>query len=149
MTSSPIFHPLTPDRWQDFETLFGKNGACAGCWCMWWRETRSEFEKNAYEPNRRAMQQIVETGRVPGILAYLDGAPAGWCSVAPREDFPSLDRSRVLKRVDDRPVWSIVCFFVKRPYRRSGLTLSLLHAAVEHARQNGAQVVEGYPKDKP
>jgi GNAT superfamily N-acetyltransferase len=147
--SAPVFYPLTPERWQDFETLFGKNGACAGCWCMWWRVPQSTFNQNHYEGNRLAMQGIVEAEKVPGIMAYLDGDPVGWCSIAPREDFSRLDRSRVLQRVDERPVWSVVCFFVKRPYRRAGLTAGLLNAAVGYARQQGAQVVEGYPIDKP
>lgn len=71
----------------------------------------------------------------------------GWCSVAPREAFPALERSRVLKRVDDQPVWSVVCFFIAKPYRRQGLTVSLLKAAAEYARQAGARIVEGYPED--
>lgn len=147
--TDPVFTPLTPARWQDFETLFGKNGACGGCWCMWWREPRSEYSRLAYEGNRQAMQALVSSGRVPGLLAYLAERPVGWCSLAPREEFSVLERSRVLKRVDDQPVWSIVCFFVARPYRRQGLTLRLLQAAVEYARQNGARIVEGYPVDKP
>jgi GNAT superfamily N-acetyltransferase len=144
------FHPLTPDRWGDFETLFGPRGACGGCWCMWWRIKRSEFDQQKGAGNRQAFQQIVASGENPGLLAYdasAAGPPVGWCSVAPRESFPALERSRVLKRVDDKPVWSVVCFFIAKPYRRQGLTVSLLKAAVEYARQAGASIVEGYPED--
>ncbi len=139
------FHPLTPDRWPDLEALFGPNGACGGCWCMWWRLTRSEFAGLRGEERRQLFNTVVHSGRVPGILAYADGRPAGWCSVAPREDFPSLERSPILKRVDAEPVWSIVCFYTRRGLRRRGLMAGLLRAAVEYARGQGARIVEGYP----
>lgn len=147
-SSPPLeFHQVTPDRWEDLEVLFGPRGACAGCWCMWWRLPRSQFNKQVGEQNRRALQQIVESGEVPGILAYSGGEPAGWCCVAPREAFPALERSRILKRVDDKPIWSVVCFFVAKRHRRQGITVRLLQAAVEFARENGASIVEGYPSE--
>lgn len=141
------FRPVTASEWPDMQQLFGPNGADGGCWCMWWRIKRSEFDRNHGERNRRDMEEIIQSGEVPGLLAYLDGKPIGWCSVAPREAFPVLDRSRVLKRVDDRPVWSIVCFFVARPYRRRGVTRALIDAAVDYARGRGASIVEAYPVD--
>jgi len=139
------FHPVTPERWHDLETLFGKNGAYGGCWCMWWRVPRSDFGKQAGQGNREALKAIVDSGEIPGLLAYATGKPIAWCSVAPREAFPSLERSRTLKRVDDLPVWSIVCFYVAKPYRRMGLMAELLRAAIDYARQHGAKIVEGYP----
>src|SRR5262245_12575909 len=123
------FHPLTPDRWQDFETLFGERGACGGCWCMWPRLRSSQFQKQKGEPNKRAMKAIVNAGETPGILAYLDGLPVAWCSLAPRTSFPRLETSRVLKPVDDKPVWSITCFFIAKEHRRQGLSVRLLKAA--------------------
>ena len=141
------FHPLTPDRWPDLEKLFGPRGATGGCWCMWWRLKRSEFEQNRGESNRQTMQVIVNSGEIPGILAYFGGEPAGWCAIARRDSFPALERSRTLKRVDDQPVWSVVCFFTARRHRRQGLMVKLLKAAVEYACQRGAQIVEGYPYD--
>lgn len=126
-------------------SLFGDRGACGGCWCMWWRLKRSEFERLKGALNRRALKRIVGAGGVPGLIAYVDGAAAGWCSVAPREDYPVLERSRVLRRVDERPVWSVVCFFIARPHRRTGLASRLLDGAVSHARKQGASIVEGYP----
>jgi GNAT superfamily N-acetyltransferase len=139
------FQLATPARWHDLETLFSRRGAPNECWCMWWRLTRAEWDKQKGEGNRKALKALVDAGEVPGLLAYLDGQPVGWCSVGPREAFPSLDRSRTLKRVDDQPVWSIVCFYVARPFRRQGVMKALLSAAVEYAGQNGAKIVEGYP----
>ena len=143
--SQPTFHPLTPDRWQDLETLFGERGAYGGCWCMWWRVSRSQFERQGNAGNKRALKALVDTGPPPGILAYADDHPIGWCSVGPRESYPALERSRVLKRIDDQPVWSIVCFFVARSFRRQGLLEPLLNAAIAYARAHGATIVEGYP----
>jgi GNAT superfamily N-acetyltransferase len=139
------FRPLTKARWADLEKLFGERGACGGCWCMWWRLKRSDFMRQRGEQNRKALKRIVESGEVPGILAYAGGQPIGWCSVSPREVYPALGRSRVLKRVDDKSVWSVVCFFVNKRFRRKGLTLKLLEAAVEYAAKQGGSIVEGYP----
>jgi len=137
--------PLTPERWDDFATLFGPRGACAGCWCMVWRLSRSQYVKGKDAGNRAAMRKLVKAGCEPGILAYLHGEPVGWCAVAPREQYPALERSRVLKPVDDRPVWSITCFFVRKDCRRKGLTVALLKAAIEFVRKRGGTIVEGYP----
>ncbi len=139
------FKLVTMDEWEDLQRLFAEHGVQGGCWCMYWRIKRSDFHGQYGEGNREAMRRIIASGRVPGILAYLHGQPIGWCSVAPREEFPVLDRSPTLKRVDDEPVWSIVCFFVSRPYRRQGLSKILLQAAIDHARDNGATIIEAYP----
>jgi len=112
---------------------------------MWWRMPRSEFDKRTGEVKKEAFKMIVTSGEIPGILAYADGLPIAWCSVAPREAFPVLERSRTLKRVDDKPVWSVVCFFVAKAYRRQGLMVRMLQAAVKYAKEHGAQIVEGYP----
>jgi GNAT superfamily N-acetyltransferase len=139
------FAPATPERWPDLAALFGARGACGGCWCMYWRQTRAEYEKRKGAGNRRALRKLVTAGPPPGLLAYADGQPVGWCAIAPREIYPTLARSRVLAPLDAAPVWSATCFFVARPYRRQGLTARLLAAAVEFARRRGAKIVEGYP----
>jgi GNAT superfamily N-acetyltransferase len=141
------FKPVTPARWDDFVTVFGQNGACSGCWCMYWRKPRGEWNKGTKELNRTDIKAVVDNGHIPGLLAYVDGIPAGWVSVAPRGEFPTLDRSRVLFQVDDKPVWSIVCFFVHRKFRRAGLMRPLIDAAVDYARSQGAAIVEAYPMD--
>jgi GNAT superfamily N-acetyltransferase len=138
-------HPVTLERWPDLEALFGPRGACGGCWCMWWLLTRAQFVRQKGEENRRALRHIVEAGGVPGLLAYTAGQPIGWCAVAPRESYAVLERSRTLKRIDDAPVWSVVCFFVSRAFRGKGLTTALLRAAVEYAARHGARIIEGYP----
>ena len=146
-------YPLTPARWRDFEILFGKNGACAGCWCRWWRLPRAQWAKQKGAGNKLATRKIVNGGGAPGLLAFADGRPVGWRAVAPREVYPRLASARTLKPIDDQPVWSITCFFVARPFRRRGVTVELLEAAVDFARRNGANIVEGYPvepkKDQP
>lgn len=139
--------PLTPDRWADFERLFGRNGAYGGCWCMWFRQSGKEYEANRGNENKRAMCELVDAGVVPGAILYADGVPAGWVSVQPREAFPRLGRSQAAKRVDSETVWSVVCFFIHRDFRGQGGMRQLLGAAIEHARASGATTVEAYPKD--
>ena len=139
--------PATVERWPDLEALFGTNGACAGCWCMWWRRSRSEFKRGQGEGNKTALKEMTLANRVPGLLAYAGGRPVGWCSIGPREQFLSLEASRLLTRVDDQPVWSIVCFFIPRPFRRRGLLAELVRGAVHYAQQQGARIVEAYPID--
>ena len=139
------FHPATAERWPDVERLFGQRGACAGCWCMFWRLPRKDWTAGKGEGNRRALRKLVRSGAEPGVLAYQDGEPIGWCAAAPRADYPALARSRVLAPVDDRHVWSVACLFVARPHRRRGVSARLLEAAVEHAGRHGVTLVEGYP----
>jgi GNAT superfamily N-acetyltransferase len=112
---------------------------------MWWRLTRSEWERGKGSLNKRAFKRIVYSGEVPGIIAYAGRLPVGWCAVAPRESFSALERSRVLKPVDEKPVWSIACFFIARAYRGKGVAAGLVGAAVEFAGRKKAKIVEAYP----
>ena len=114
---------------------------------MWWRQTRREFESKHGDANRRAYKAIVREGPPPGLLAYREGAPVGWCQVCPRADLPVLDRSPLLKRVDDAPVWSLSCFYIAPGHRRAGLSGVLIEAAKDHARRWGAETLEAYPWD--
>jgi len=141
------FQPLGPARLPALERLFGPRGACAGCWCAWWKTTRPEFEAGKGEGNREAMRRQVRAGVVPGIIAYDAEGPVGWCAVEPRSAYPRLARSRTLAPVDDEAVWSVTCFFVARRARHSGVTRELLATAAAHARRSGAAVLEGYPVD--
>ena len=150
-TVDPVFkltvHPLTPARWDDFAELFGPNGACAGCWCMFWRRSKKEWTSGQGEGNRRAMHALVRSGAKPGLLAYAEGKPVGWVSVAPRTTFPGLATARTLKPPDDKPVWSVSCLFVRRDWRGRGVSVSLLEAAATFVQKQGGRIVEGYPRD--
>jgi GNAT superfamily N-acetyltransferase len=139
------FLPLTPERWADLDLLFGEHGAYGGCWCMWWRLTSQQFQKQVGRANKVAFKKIVDSGEIPGILVYVRGQPAGWCSLGPREQFGRLERSPVLKKVDDRRVWSLVCYYVDKLYRRQRLMEQLTVAAIEYAESQGAGILEAYP----
>jgi len=142
------FEPLTPERWDDLAELFGPNGACGGCWCMWWKRTGPEFRRHKGASNRRSFKAQVDRGDVPGFLAYQQRQPVAWCAVEPRERYPGLARSRALAAVDDQPVWSITCLFIKAGHRRRGLSLAMLRHARRFVASSGGRLIEGYPKDQ-
>lgn len=138
--------PLTPDLWPALEDLFGKGGASNGCWCMYWR-IGSEYHKRAREKNRSAFRKLVKRGPPPGLLAFEGERAVGWCQLTPRDDLPWLDRARAFERVDDVPVWSISCFYVRRGYRKRGVMSALIAAAVKAAKGANAPALEAYPVD--
>ena len=140
--------PVTADNWDLLDALFAAHGTVRGCWCMYFRLTSREFNEGWGDGNREDMCRLVcDEGVVPGLIAVADGEAVGWVSVAPRDEFGRVERSRVTKPVDDEPAWSIVCFYVKPGSRGGGLTRALLEAAVEYATDNGAQLIEAYPYD--
>lgn len=141
------FHPLTSKLWRDFELLFGEQGACEGCWCMYWKLRGKAFAQNAGDNARQMQKNIVDAKIIPGLLAYSEGYPVGWVALEPRGQYPRLAHTRALKPVDDREVWSVTCFFVEKKHRQKGIALELLKAAIAHAKKNGAKIVEGYPLD--
>lgn len=141
------FHPLTQKLWRDFELLFGENGACGGCWCMYWKLRGKDFSENTGDSARQMQKSIVDSKTIPGLLAYSEGYPVGWVAVEPRAAYPKLAHARVLKPVDDQEVWSVTCFFIEKKHRRKGITVELLKAAVEHVKNCGGKIVEGYPVD--
>lgn len=139
--------PLTTARWKDMEKLFGAHGGYAGCWCMFWRLPRKDFKALRGDGTKAALKSMTDDKQVAGLLAYVDNEPVGWCSIGPRENYAALESSRILKRVDEKPVWSIVCFFVDKSARKQGILHALLAGAVEYAKSKGAKIVEGYPID--
>ncbi len=147
MINTLSFHPASAQRWQDLEELFGDRGACGGCWCMFWRIPRKQFELQKGDGNKRAFKLVVAQSIAPGVLAYYGTEVIGWCAVAPRSEYVALERSRILKPVDDQPVWSVSCLFVKKGYRRKGLSSQLVRAAAEFAAKHGAKIIEGYPTE--
>ncbi|HWL86206.1 MAG TPA: GNAT family N-acetyltransferase [Polyangiaceae bacterium] len=141
-----VIRPLTPELWPALEDLFGKKGASNGCWCMYWR-IGSLYWQRPREENKKALKQIVKRGPPPGLLAFDGELAVGWCQLTSRDDLPWLDRGRMLARVDDVPVWSLSCFYVRKGYRKRGLTSALIAAALEAAKRAGAPAVEAYPYD--
>jgi GNAT superfamily N-acetyltransferase len=141
--------PLTPDRWDDAAALFGEGGDPRTCWCMFWRLRSKDWSFTKAGETRDAFHRLVDEDRdpAPGLLAYRDGRAIGWVSVAPREDYERLTNSRVRPRIDDTPVWSVVCFVVSKSARGAGLTRRLLDAAADYARAHGAPGLEAYPVD--
>jgi GNAT superfamily N-acetyltransferase len=140
------FHPATADRWPHIEELFGERGACGGCWCMAWRKPNAEFQRDKGAANRESLQTLLnDTAPPPGILAYSDGKAVGWCAVAPRPQYVRLEKSRVLRPLDNAPVWSVSCFFVEKKFRRKGLSVELLKAATQFVKDQGGSILEGYP----
>jgi GNAT superfamily N-acetyltransferase len=123
--------PLTPDRWLDVTSLFDEGGDPKSCSCMFWRVRSRDWSLANASEARKGLHALVDADRdpAPGLLAYADGRPVGWVSVAPREDYDRLTNSRIRPRIDDTPVWSIVCFVVSRSARGQGLTTRLLDAA--------------------
>jgi GNAT superfamily N-acetyltransferase len=139
-------HPLTPDRLPALEDLFGDQGPASRCWCMYWR-IGAAYRKRSPAANKAAFCQLVKNGPPPGLLAFAEDLAVGWCQLTPRAELPWLDRAWRLKRVDDAPVWSLSCFYVRPGYRRRGVTIALIVAALDAARRAGAAAIEAYPLD--
>jgi GNAT superfamily N-acetyltransferase len=143
--------PATAERWADLERLFGSKGACGGCWCMWWRHSSKEHEANKGEGNRKKLKALVDKSKVaPGLLAYAPDETgelrcAGWVAVAPRAEYPRMEGSKILKPIDDKPVWCVSCLYIAGGFRRQGLSSALIDAAARYALEHGARIVEGYP----
>ena len=145
--------PLTPARWPDLEAVFEAKGCsiARGCWCMYYRESGKQALPPGVKPpeaRKARMKALVEAGPPPGLIAYRDRAPVGWVTLGPRDDFAKLRRSPVMKPVDPRPVWSIVCFVVPPAYRHQGVATALLQGAIAYARKRGVTLLEAYPVDK-
>jgi GNAT superfamily N-acetyltransferase len=138
--------PLTPDLWPALEDLFGKNGACNGCWCMYWR-IGAAYKNTPRNQNKAAFHEIVKHGPPPGLVAFDGDLAVGWCQLTPRDEVPWLDRAWRLKRVDQVPVWSLSCLYVRIGYRRQGVTSALIAAALKAAKRAGAVALEAYPLD--
>jgi GNAT superfamily N-acetyltransferase len=139
------YHPVTPERLADLEQFSLAHGKFRYCSCMRWRLASADYKLSTKDSRVAMLDALVQQGTPVGVLAYRDGEPVGWVSVAPRETYAALERFKALPRVDDLPVWSVVCFFVDRDERGQGLTLGLLRAARAYAVSQGAEVVEGYP----
>lgn len=139
------FKPLKRNLWTDLEELFGSHGACGGCWCMHWKLRGKAYDEAKGYETRQLHKSIVDSGTVTGLLAYLHGEVVGWVAVEPRTAYERLAHSRVLKPIDEKEVWSVPCFFVAKKFRKQGINVELLKAAVEYVKSKGGKIVEGYP----
>jgi GNAT superfamily N-acetyltransferase len=150
---SPLdIHPLDARRWRDLETLFNGPGGSQvrGCWCMCYRRSgrsNKPADMTYSEFNKCSLKAVVDGGGVPGLIGYRDGVPVAWVSLGPREHYAKLARSSVMKPVDEKPVWSIICFYTAKEARGQHLAEAMLKAAIEYARSRGARLVEAYPVD--
>ncbi len=149
MAASITIREIADTDFPLIEKLFGPNGACAGCWCMFWRMRSSEWKlKGQNEPNRRAFQALIEQSKVHAAIAFAGDDPVGWVTFGPRESFPRIENSRVLKRDAPQDTWTIPCFYIPRQWRGKGIANQLLDAAVRFCMDHGAREVEGYPIEK-
>ena len=139
-------HPLVEARWPDLEALFGPQGAFMGCWCAYWRLRHKTFAETSAKEHRAVLHDRACSDRPPGLLGYRDGEPVAWISVEPREAFDAFAHARVYVPVDDVPVWTVTCFYLREDVRGEGLTTRLLRAAKAHVRERGGTAVEGYPE---
>jgi GNAT superfamily N-acetyltransferase len=138
--------PLNTERWHALEELFGRAGASNGCWCMYWR-IGPQYRDRPRADNKRDRKLLVVSAQSPGLLAFDGDVPVGWCELPPRADLRWLTRARHFEAVDDLPVWSIPCFYVRRSHRGRGVMGGLIDAAVDSARAAGAPALEAYPVD--
>nr|KEP23843.1 GCN5 family acetyltransferase [Georgenia sp. SUBG003] len=142
-------HPVTPDRFEDFADVINPNRRENHCWCLSHRLRAKDIEELGGGDRERAMRALCERENPPGVVAYLDGIPVGWCNVGPRAEIPRLAGSKLIRPVDDVPVWSIICVVVRGGHRKKGVTGHLIEAAARYASSRGAPAVEAYPVDPP
>jgi GNAT superfamily N-acetyltransferase len=139
------FEPLSTSNWKEFETLMGEKGGCGNCWCMYFRLPYKTFQENKPEGNKKIMKQLVNKNLPQGLIASMNKEPVGWIALAPREDYTKIENSRVFKRIDEKPVWSITCFFIRKDLRHRGLSQQLIKGAVEFAKKKKIRILEAYP----
>jgi len=145
MRSKLRFDQLSAGNWKQFETLMGEKGGCGNCWCMYFRLPYKTFQENKPAGNKKMMKQLVNKGMPQGLIASMDKQPVGWIAIAPREDYLNLENSRVFKPIDDKLVWSITCFFIKKEFRHQGLSQQLIKGAVDFAKKKKIKTLEAYP----
>lgn len=146
--------PLTPERWLLFEELFGKQGACYGCWCTHFRLPPAVRRENDRQRNKDFIHARIEAGPPPGLLAVVDGTAVGWMQIGPRADVPEWNNAGrasapvIPDEARDPTVWAISCFFIRSKARGGGLTHRLVAAGIDYAREAGARALEACPMDQ-
>lgn len=145
--------PVTDAPWDDVRTIFGTRGDPSTCWCQFFKQPYSEFSRTSAEEKCGLLErQVSADGPAPGVVAYLNGEPVGWCAVEQRIHYGRLRTTKVVSQGsqedwDDPTVWAVTCFVVRVGHRKRGVSRALLDGAIEHARSNGARIIEGYPVD--
>ncbi len=152
-TAKLVVRALTSRRWRDLEAIFNATGCTVArqCWCMHYRRSGAPKRPSGLtyaQANRAELLALVEAGETPGLIGYRGKTPVGWVSLGPREDYAKLARSPVMKPVDEKPVWSVICFVVPQEYRGQGVARELLDGAIAYAKKRGATLLEAYPVDK-
>lgn len=144
-----VVHPATGDRWDDVVRVFESGAIVNRCWCQWIRKTQRQARDDGPAGNRASLRVLVDDGEVPGLIAYAQGNPVGWCSVGPKSSFGRLSRSRALtpSTADPSPdgTWATLCFYVAPGHRGEGVARILLSAALAYSQQMGATAFEVYP----
>lgn len=146
--------PLTPERWADIEAIFGARGCSVarGCWCMCYRRSGTQPKPPAgmtrSAVNRNDLKKLTRSKTPPGLIGYRGRIPVGWISLGPREDFAKLERSSVMKPVDDERVWSVICFVVPAEFRKHGVAKALLEGGIAYAKKKRVKILEAYPVDR-
>ncbi|MGE5106023.1 MAG: GNAT family N-acetyltransferase [Sphingobacteriales bacterium] len=139
------FELLSSSNWKEYEELMGEKGGCGNCWCMLFRLPYKEFQNNKPGGNKKLMKQLVKKNQQVGLIASVDKEPVGWIALAPREDYIKIENSRAFKRIDEKRVWSITCFFIKKEFRKMGLSKQLIKGAINFAKKKKIKVLEAYP----
>ncbi|MFH0866070.1 MAG: GNAT family N-acetyltransferase [Bacteroidota bacterium] len=138
--------PLSKDNWDKFVQLFGTKGACGNCWCMYYRLPKKEFvEGKQNNGNKQKMKKLVWNYKPAGVIGFYKEQPIAWCAFAPRDVYLKIENSRVHKRIDDKPVWSIPCFFIEKEFRRKGISVAMLQSIIQYAKENKIGIIEAYP----
>ncbi len=138
--------PLRAGNWEKLVQLFGEKGACGNCWCMYYRLSNPDFKAGKQKGgNREALHSLAMQESPTGLIGFYEGLPVAWCAFAPREHYARLEKSRVHKRIDNLPVWSIPCFFIDKRFRNRGLSVAMLKAVIRYAGEAGIKVIEAYP----
>ncbi|TDE92627.1 GNAT family N-acetyltransferase [Occultella glacieicola] len=140
-------HPVTADRFEDFADVINPTRRATHCWCLSHRIPARQIDELGGGSRERAMRALCERDTAPGVVTYRDGVPVGWCSISPRTEIPRLERSKLIRRIDEVPVWSIICLVVRSGHRRQGVTDAMISGALAYAAGMGAPAVEAHPVD--
>lgn len=143
--SGVVVEPAEPGRWDDVLRLI--SGPSQQCTCQYWRMSSGDYGRSTLDQRVEALRRQIEDQPAPGMVAYVDGQAVGWCGFGVRSGLERLVRSRTIPAIDDRPVWSIICFQVRPGHRRRGVTHALLQAVIEYAKVMDAPALEAYPVD--